>query len=1118
MKRLLLLSLLLGISLSARAQNWQRVFQVPNSTMSCAWFFNATEGCIGTGNYFGGAIATIYYTTDGGQSWTRAALPSTSIVGQVTDIYFRTPTDGWATLAESNISGWSGIYHSTDRGRSWKLLHQSAFPVGIRETSRGLFFTDRDVDQGVNYSSDGGKTWRNIVSLTACLGIDFYDDDHGLATSQAYGSPPSHISTTDGGVTWQKIPTSAECWSVLANPQTQSYLLASEQTNGGKGTSCTLLTASSTTETTVHFDPPYALTGGIAANPGCKAFTYAQIRHASGSLQPGFLRTTDQGASWTQVDGPCNRADTRFAVTGRGAVIYAGDSVGNVWKTSNGAGTGLSASVIEDLSVISVTASTRATICDSSSGVLLLRYSGCDSVTLSAVSFDNDSLHELSSLTQGTQELNDGVRDSVVFQFAPRSARSWTAHVHISIRQPDGYIEDTVFNVLLIGSRPDAGSVEFVGNTTKPASLNFDSVSLCSFDARSFTIASTSCYGVHVTNVTVTGPFRLRSSFSPFILTSDAERSFLIEYAPTATGPQSGMLVLRHEQGFDTLRLFGAGFAPNAKLSFSNPAISAQACDSTFLSFKLKNLTCAAIHLLTFNGASRVSPAIITDSLAAGSDGSLAITLSSGVVGSGSDTLHLRYEQGGETFDTVVVVSWSVNVGSPVLALDSSSIDFGLVSACGTGVIDSVRISNIGCGDMIESAALDDATQGFQIVRVPSTVGGKSSDIIVIRFTPVAAGVTNRAKLLVHTNAGDRTIALQASTSKAAGELSISASLIPSILSCEVSPFQVTIVNALCDSVYLVSEELANGVHSDFAIENTVVQPLARDQSIQLSLLFTPQDTLVRKDKLILHFLRADGSAFDTAINLTAVAMPPTRIVISIPRLTLSTTAESFISFPVYALTTSSVPIRSADVTIALNTDLITPIGIEPGQGLFGNASPSLSTYRDSVRISFQIPSEVTVTPVLLFVVRCQTYVARVLNTDIGIAGSQFRDNGGASACTPSSVADSTAQFTLDTRCGDITISRTMFLGAVTIEDISPNPTTGHLILQLRKPASQTGEVAVEVLNANGNLEQAVPVTLDGHSTTENVTMSLSGPSGIRYVRLRSRDMVSPARAIEIVR
>ena len=438
MKKYVLILALLLVAAPVWSQTWQSVMTLPQASMSSAFFFNAKEGMIGTGNYNGGALAQIFYTTDGGATWRISSLPNPRIVGQVNDIFFRTPTSGWATIHEASETGWSGIYHTTDRGRTWKLVHQAGFPGGIRETKRGIFYTERDIDQGISFSSDQGKTWRHIWDMTACLSIDFYDDDHGLATSQAYGSPPSHLVTTDGGATWRNVLTDAECWSVVGDPTAKNFILSSEQNNAGTGSTTALLSTSSTatTETYQQYYGPFALTGGLAASKGCTTVTYAQVRHAAGVLRPGFLKTTNGGQNWTQIDGPCNKADTRFGVTGRGAVIFAGDSSGGVWRTTNAGG--LSPSALPSVQVIATTASTRSALCDSAIGVLLLSMNDCDSLTITNVAFPDDFSGEV-SLVRIARDLSfGGDRDSIVFQYRPSQVRVWPATVRITLRQADG--------------------------------------------------------------------------------------------------------------------------------------------------------------------------------------------------------------------------------------------------------------------------------------------------------------------------------------------------------------------------------------------------------------------------------------------------------------------------------------------------------------------------------------------------------------------------------------------------------------------------------------------------------------------------------------------------------
>src|SRR6476620_480054 len=173
-----LLVLLFTTRLCAQS-DWQQIGQVPgDSRGASAYFFNANEGLIGTGDYFKGGSARIYYTTDGGYNWTTSLMPNLNIKGQVTDIWFKDRTNGWATVTEAAYTGWSGLYKSTDAGRSWKLVRQSQSPVSVRENSRGIYFTDRGSGgTGILFSGDGGKTFSVAAINAAPLGIEFLNDN-----------------------------------------------------------------------------------------------------------------------------------------------------------------------------------------------------------------------------------------------------------------------------------------------------------------------------------------------------------------------------------------------------------------------------------------------------------------------------------------------------------------------------------------------------------------------------------------------------------------------------------------------------------------------------------------------------------------------------------------------------------------------------------------------------------------------------------------------------------------------------------------------------------------------------------------------------------------------------
>jgi hypothetical protein len=68
---------------------------------------------------------------------------------------------------------------------------------------------------------------------------------------------------------------------------------------------------------------------------GCAV--YAQQEDETPRQDKGLLRSTDFGQTWKLVGGPSSQhGHTRISVVGRGAVVFANDGFGNLWKTTNG--------------------------------------------------------------------------------------------------------------------------------------------------------------------------------------------------------------------------------------------------------------------------------------------------------------------------------------------------------------------------------------------------------------------------------------------------------------------------------------------------------------------------------------------------------------------------------------------------------------------------------------------------------------------------------------------------------------------------------------------------------------------------------------------------------------
>src|SRR4026209_625749 len=132
--------------------------------------------------YMGVASGGLFRTTDSGATWTpitdgKVPLGSTGCVAVADSdpkvIYLGTGSDG----VRSNVSTGRGIYKSTDGGATWKFIGlYNAGQIGavrIHPTNPdivwiaagGDIFKPND-ERGVFKTTDGGKTWRKVLSIS----------------------------------------------------------------------------------------------------------------------------------------------------------------------------------------------------------------------------------------------------------------------------------------------------------------------------------------------------------------------------------------------------------------------------------------------------------------------------------------------------------------------------------------------------------------------------------------------------------------------------------------------------------------------------------------------------------------------------------------------------------------------------------------------------------------------------------------------------------------------------------------------------------------------------------------------------------------------------------------
>jgi photosystem II stability/assembly factor-like uncharacterized protein len=186
--------------------------------------------------YFGATGGGLWKTTDGGVTW-RA----------VSDDFFKTSSVGAVAVAESqpdtvyagmgevelrgNIIQGDGVYKSTDAGKTWSHVGlaktMSIGRIRVHPTNPDVVYVAAlgdpygpNAERGVFKSTDGGKTWNNVLSRNDKTGaVDLAMDPKNPDTlyaglwevfrtphSLSSGGPGSGLfKTTDGGKTWTEL-------------------------------------------------------------------------------------------------------------------------------------------------------------------------------------------------------------------------------------------------------------------------------------------------------------------------------------------------------------------------------------------------------------------------------------------------------------------------------------------------------------------------------------------------------------------------------------------------------------------------------------------------------------------------------------------------------------------------------------------------------------------------------------------------------------------------------------------------------------------------------------------------------------------------------------------------
>lgn len=187
--------------------------------------------------YFGAAAGGVWKTTDGGTTWKALwdELPQASPSIGAIEVAPSDPKIVYVGTGEANIRGdvvtGSGVYKSTDAGKSWKQIglpdSQAIGRMAVHPSNPDIVFVAAlghpfaaSTERGIFRSRDGGKTWERVLYVDDKTGgIDVQLDPSNpdvvyAALWQTYrkpwimesGGPGSGLyRSKDGGTTWEKL-------------------------------------------------------------------------------------------------------------------------------------------------------------------------------------------------------------------------------------------------------------------------------------------------------------------------------------------------------------------------------------------------------------------------------------------------------------------------------------------------------------------------------------------------------------------------------------------------------------------------------------------------------------------------------------------------------------------------------------------------------------------------------------------------------------------------------------------------------------------------------------------------------------------------------------------------
>ncbi|MCF7858584.1 MAG: carboxypeptidase regulatory-like domain-containing protein [Candidatus Cloacimonetes bacterium] len=165
----------------------------------------------------------IYYTDDGGSSWTRQESADYNLTGSFPNVvHFFNDNEGFAQ--GDPVAGYFELYTTVDGGENWVRVPQEDIPAPLAGEWGIVGYYDAYGDNiwwgtqkgRVFYSNDKGYTWevtQTTLGTAVYTDVTFKDALNGIAQDKNVASTGTICETSDGGLTWQAVTHTGNCFT-----------------------------------------------------------------------------------------------------------------------------------------------------------------------------------------------------------------------------------------------------------------------------------------------------------------------------------------------------------------------------------------------------------------------------------------------------------------------------------------------------------------------------------------------------------------------------------------------------------------------------------------------------------------------------------------------------------------------------------------------------------------------------------------------------------------------------------------------------------------------------------------------------------------------------------------